>query len=55
MRKLSLMVCTLLLSGAAYAQSITVKGKVTAHGEELPGVTVTVKGSGGGYNYLIRW
>lgn len=47
MRKVSLMVCTLLLSGAAYAQSITVKGKVTANGEELPGVTVTVKGMGG--------
>ena len=42
------MVCTLLLSGAAYAQNMTVKGKVTANGEELPGVTVTVKGSGGG-------
>ena len=42
------MVCTLLLSGAAYAQNMTVRGKVTANGEELPGVTVTVKGSGGG-------
>ena len=48
MRKLSVIVCTLLLSGAAYAQNMTVRGKVTANGEELPGVTVTVKGSGGG-------
>lgn len=38
----------MLLSAAAYAQNITVKGKVTANGEEMPGVTVTVKGSGGG-------
>lgn len=27
-----------------YAQEITVTGKVTAGGEEMPGVTVAVKG-----------
>lgn len=38
----------LLLGGAAYAQNMTVKGKVTANGLEMPGVTVSVKGTAGG-------
>lgn len=48
MRKLSLLACALLLGGAAYAQNMTVKGKVTANGLEIPGVTVSVKGTAGG-------
>lgn len=48
MRKLSLLACVLLLGGAAYAQNMTVKGKVTANGLEMPGVTVSVKGTAGG-------
>lgn len=48
MRKLSLLTCALLLGGAAYAQNMTVKGKVTANGLEMPGVTVSVKGTAGG-------
>lgn len=48
MRKLSLLACALLLGGAAYAQNMTVKGKVTANGLEMPGVTVSVKGTAGG-------
>ena len=48
MRKLSLLACALLLGGAAYAQNMTVKGKVTANGLEMPGVTVSVKGAAGG-------
>lgn len=39
--------CGLFLCLATYAQEITVKGKVTAQGEEMPGVTVMVKGSSG--------
>ena len=42
------MACALLLGGAAYAQNMTVKGKVTANGLEMPGVTVSVKGTAGG-------
>ena len=30
-----------------YAQDVTVKGKVTAQGDEMPGVTIMVKGSSG--------
>lgn len=48
MRKLSLLACALLLGGAVYAQNMTVKGKVTANGLEMPGVTVSVKGTAGG-------
>lgn len=48
MRELSLLACALLLGGAAYAQNMTVKGKVTANGLEMPGVTVSVKGTAGG-------
>ena len=48
MRKLSLLACALFLGGAAYAQNMTVKGKVTANGLEMPGVTVSVKGTAGG-------
>lgn len=48
MRKLSLLACALLLGGATYAQNMTVKGKVTANGLEMPGVTVSVKGTAGG-------
>lgn len=48
MRKLSLLACALLLGGAAYAQNMTVKGRVTANGLEMPGVTVSVKGTAGG-------
>lgn len=33
-----------------YAQEITVTGKVTAGGEEMPGVTVAVKGQ-----HFYRW
>ncbi len=39
------MLCSLLLCITAYAQEITVTGKVTAGGDEMPGVTVTVKGT----------
>ena len=36
-----------------YAQEITVTGKVTAGGEEMPGVTVAVKGQTRGTSSTI--
>lgn len=39
--------CGLLLCIATYAQDVTVKGKVTTQGEEMPGVTIVVKGTKG--------
>ncbi len=39
--------CGLLLCMATYAQDVTVKGKVTTQGEEMPGVTIVVKDSKG--------
>lgn len=48
MRKLSFIGVCAVLGGAAYAQNMTMKGKVTANGLEMPGVTVSVKGTAGG-------
>ncbi len=48
MKKFHLMLCGVLLCATAIAQNVTVRGRVTANGEELPGVTVLVKGSKGG-------
>lgn len=42
------LVCSALICSAASAQQITVQGKVTSNGEELPGVTVAVKGGAQG-------
>ena len=39
--------CGLFLCVMVYAQDVTVKGKVTAQGDEMPGVTIMVKGSSG--------
>lgn len=39
--------CALLWGMNAYGQEVTVRGKVTAHGEDMVGVTVVVKGSNG--------
>lgn len=47
MNKFTLIICGLLLCMVTYAQDITVKGKVTAQGEEMPGVSIVVKGSSG--------
>lgn len=47
MNKIIASLCSLFLCVATYAQDITVKGKVTSHGEEMTGVTVVVKGSNG--------
>ena len=44
MSKFYLFLCSLLFCAVAYAQDITVTGKVTAGGEEIPGVAVFVKG-----------
>lgn len=44
MSKISLFLCSLLFCITTYAQEITVTGKVTAGGEEMPGVTIAVKG-----------
>ena len=44
MSKFLSLLCSLLICVATYAQEITVNGKVTANGEEMPGVTVAVKG-----------
>ncbi len=48
MRRFLSLLCMLLFCIGTYAQRITVSGKVTAGGEGLPGVTVTVKGSTSG-------
>lgn len=48
MKKITFTVCSLLLSAALYSQNVTVKGRVTADGIEMPGVSVTVKGEAGG-------
>ena len=39
--------CALFLCMASYAQDVTVRGKVSTHGEEMAGVTIVVKGSNG--------
>lgn len=39
--------CALFLCVATYAQDVTVRGKVTSHGEGMAGVTIVVKGSNG--------
>lgn len=44
MSRFSSLLCSLLFCMITYAQEITVTGKVTAGGEEMPGVTVAVKG-----------
>lgn len=48
MNKIIFSLCGLLLGITAYAQEITVKGKVTAQGEEMPGVSVAIKGQARG-------
>lgn len=48
MSKFLSLLCSLLVCVATYAQNITVNGKVTASGEEMPGVTVAVKGGTNG-------
>lgn len=47
MSKFLSLLCSMLMC-ATYAQNITVNGKVTANGEEMPGVTVAVKGGTNG-------
>ena len=42
--KLTVLLCCLLVQAVGYAQTISVTGKVTSGGMEMPGVTVTVKG-----------
>ena len=37
--------CALFLCMAVYAQDVTVRGKVTAHGEGMAGVTIVVMGN----------
>ena len=44
MSKFLSLLCSMLICVTTYAQNITVNGKVTANGEEMPGVTVAVKG-----------
>lgn len=48
MNKFLSLLCSSLICVATYAQNITVNGKVTASGEEMPGVTVAVKGGTNG-------
>lgn len=47
MNKLIVFLCSLFLCITTYAQDITVRGKVTTQGEEMPGVTIMVKGDSG--------
>lgn len=47
MNRLIGFLCGLFLCVMVYAQDVTVKGKVTAQGDEMPGVTIMVKGSSG--------
>lgn len=44
MNKIILSLCGLFFCITAYAQEITVKGKVTAQGEVMPGVSLVIKG-----------
>jgi len=44
MRKILTLLCSLFVCYTAAAQEVTVTGKVTSGGVEMPGVTVTVKG-----------
>ena len=44
MNRFTLLLCSLFISLATYAQQITVSGKVTSGGEEMIGVSITVKG-----------
>lgn len=48
MSKFLSLLCSMLICVTTYAQNITVNGKVTANGEEMPGVTVAVKGGTNG-------
>lgn len=48
MKRFSFFLCSLLLCLTALAQEITVSGKVTSAGEEMPGVAVAVKGQSRG-------
>lgn len=54
MNRFSSLLCSLLFCMITYAQEITVTGKVTAGGEEMPGVTVAVKGQTRGTIYRYR-
>lgn len=47
MNRLIMFLCGLFLCVTMYAQEVTMRGKVTTQGEEMPGVTVMVKGSSG--------
>lgn len=44
MNRFTLLLCSLFISLATYAQQITVSGKVTSGGEEMIGVSISVKG-----------
>lgn len=44
--KLTVLLCCLLVQAVGYAQTVSVTGKVTSGGMEMPGVTITVKGGG---------
>lgn len=45
MNRFTLLLCSLFISLATYAQQITVSGKVTSGGEEMIGVSIIVKGN----------
>lgn len=47
MNRLIMFLCGLFLCITMYAQEVTVQGKVMTQGEEMPGVTIMVKGSSG--------
>ena len=55
MSRFSSLLCSLLFCMITYAQEITVTGKVTAGGEEMPGVTVAVKRTNSRYHHFYRW
>ena len=52
MNRFSSLLCSLLFCMITYAQEITVTGKVTAGGEEMPGVTVAVKRTNSRYHHF---
>lgn len=47
MNRLIMFLCGLFLCITMYAQEVTVQGKVMTQGEEMPGVTIMVKGNSG--------
>lgn len=47
MNRLIMFLCGLFLCITMYAQEVTVRGKVMTQGEEMPGVTIMVKGNSG--------